>query len=346
LILEDNDHQRATARDAQAAARRHEIDLQVFYAGNLAVQQAQDIMRFVHLHADEQLGVMLIPVADAAPGNHSSVDALLALARRVVAKGAAWLVLNRGRESHVRALRQEFPHVPAAAFNLDQDGFGRLQGRQWKALLPHGGRVLHVVGNPLVTSSQRRRAAMLEEIRGAGLSLDEVEGGWSLERAREAVQRWLARAVVRGAEPNLVGCQNDAMALGAYEALQHAARDLDRPGLRRVPVTGGDGLPEGGQRWVTEGELAATIVMPTTSGLAVARLAEEWEGRGRMAAETILPVAPFPALEQLSPRLALVPHRLPVGSLDLASPGRLHELRDDVGQSDVPRVGGLRPAGS
>jgi ABC-type sugar transport system substrate-binding protein len=110
------------------------------------------------------------------------------------------------------------------------------------------------VGNALVSSSRDRRAGMLEEAGKAGFVIEEVEGAWTTDRAREAVYKWLVRARIRDAWPDLVGCQNDEMALGAREALLQAAQDFERPALARLPVTGGDGLPELGRKWVAEGK--------------------------------------------------------------------------------------------
>ena len=68
---------------------------------------------------------------------------------------------------------------------------------------------------------------------------------WAADRARQAVAKWLAGAARRDTWPDLVGCQNDEMGLGARDALREAAKTLGRPSLADVKVTGGDGLPDG-----------------------------------------------------------------------------------------------------
>ena len=52
-----------------------------------------------------------------------------------------------------------------------------------------------------------------------------------------------------------------------------------RPEWARVPFFGCDGLPQGGQREVDEGQLAATVVIPSCAGQAV-ELAAKWMGTG------------------------------------------------------------------
>ena len=300
LILEKNGYQQATAEAAQETARRYGIELVVRYAEGLAVQQSQDILHFVHENAGKEIGVLVQPVVDIDPRVESVGEhALHKLARRVAAKGAAWIVLNRSAARHIEALRQEFPLVPAGLFNADQRGFGLLQGRQFKALLPRGGHLLYVLGSSLASACRERKAGMVQETAIAGFTIHEVEGGWVADRAREAVHKWLLRAGVREVWPGLIGCQNDEMAMGSREALIRAARDLGRPELAEVLVTGGDGLPEMGQKWVGDRRLAATVVMPALGGIAVEALVRHWDGKRTLPVQTVVPVHSHPAVEHL-----------------------------------------------
>jgi len=298
LSLADNQYQRLLAKEACDAARHHGLELDISYSENLASQQSQDIVRFLHTNPDRGLCVVVLPVADidsAAQGSVTEHPVHL-LGRRVAAKGVGWIILNRDAEVQVSALRQEFPSLPVGLVTPDQKEFGRIQGRQFRALLPQGGRVLYVLGNPHVSSARDRRLGMLEQTAGAPFEFHELNGMWSAEKAREAVNRWLRSPTRQDKWPDLVGCQNDEMGLGAREALAEAARELNRPALVEVPVTGGDGLPEGGQRWVAEKKLAATVIVPSTSRLAIDLLAEAWVSRQPMPLKTVLKPSPFPPL--------------------------------------------------
>ena len=300
LLIENNSYQRATAREAMDAGRRHGVEIALFYAENLAVQQSRDILHFVNKNQGRSLGVVVEPVTDIEPASESMAgEALQKLARRVMAKGAAWLVLNRSVEARVQALRKEFPGVPAAVITADQSGFGRVQAGQFKTLLPRGGRVLYVLGSAVSSVSRDRRTAMLADV--AGLTVEEVEGGWVAERTRDAVLKWMRRAQVRDGWPDLVGCQNDEMAMGAREALVRAANEFRRPDLARIPVTGGDGLPDAGQRFVDEKRLTATVIMPPLAGLAIDALVAHWNGGHALPLQTIVPVRSHPPVPRLTP---------------------------------------------
>jgi ABC-type sugar transport system substrate-binding protein len=183
----------------------------------------------------------------------------------------------------------------------DQKELGRVQGQQFKALLPNGGRLLYVLGGAYASTAVERKNGMMEEIRRARIQVDELNGQWSLDKARDAVYKWLTSMTRQGGEvPDVIGCQNDEMALGAREAVERAAAELGRPALQKVRITGADGLPEGGQRWVEEKKLAATVVVPVTSGPAVELLARAWSARATMPPSTVLPSVSYPALERLS----------------------------------------------
>ena len=298
LISSNHPYQRLLANEAQEAAARHGLSLDIVFSESFAAQQAQDIMRFVHTNAGRKLGVVVITVSDSGSGGADvTQEPLYKLARRVAGKGVGWMVLNREVEPQVRALREEFPSLPIGLVTPDQKELGRIQGAQFRALLPRGGRALYVLGIPHISSVQDRRAGMREAIAGSGIEVDEVDGLWSLERSREVVYRWLeAPNRAQRGWPDLVGCQNDEMALGAREALERAARELQAPALRSVPVTGLDGLSDGGQRWVREGKLAATVIVPPTSGRAIDLLVESWASGGAPPLKSVHAPESFPPL--------------------------------------------------
>jgi len=296
LMSEQNSHQVANARAAQARARALSLELQVYFADSVAAQQSRDVIRFLYGNPDSELCVVIMPLSDMDPAQAAAEDhPVQKLARRVVSRGAGWIILNRDAEGLLASLRNEYPQVPIGLVTPDQKEIGRLQGRQFRHLLPRGGRILHVLGNPFVTSSRDRRGGMLESLQGAsGFTVDEVDAYWSKARAKEAVLKWLAGVSGRGEWPALVGCQNDEMASGAAEACAEAARRYNAPVLATVPVTGIDGLPDLGQKWVAEKTLAATIVLPTTADVAVDAIAQAWAG-APVPLKKVVPVTPFPA---------------------------------------------------
>jgi ABC-type sugar transport system substrate-binding protein len=296
LMNERNGHQLANRDAAAAAARDHGLELHVSFADGLAAQQSQDVIRFLHAGHEGRRCVVIMPVSDVDAAQASDEQhPLQKLAARVVARGVGWIVLNRDAEAHVAALQASAPEVPVGLVTPDQTEIGRIQAAQFRTLLPRGGRLLYVIGNPFVSSTRDRRAGMLEAVAGAGFSVDEVDGYWVADRARDAVLKWLTVASRRDAWPDLVGCQNDEMARGVRAALIEAARVYARPSLATVPITGCDGLPDEGQRWVAEKMLAATILMPTTADVAIHALARAWQTGRRLPPKTVVDVSPFPA---------------------------------------------------
>ena len=284
---ESNEYQQAVRDDALAAARKAGLTLNVYFAEDKVTTQIRQIYECLHRPPDER-PVALISI----PGR---VNALNRLAREVVQAGMGWVCLNR-RMDNLQTLRDEFPDVPISFVSPDQHEIGRIQGRQFRELLPRGGQVLYVQGDATSSPARDRLAGMREAIQGSRLELSSVlDGNWTASDAERVVGSWL-RIVMSGTLGiDLIGCQNDAMAVGARKALITVAEYLKRPDLAKVPLTGCDGVPGFGQKLVKEGHLAATIVMPTTGGAGVQLVARALSGGTRPPAEVFLPATSYPA---------------------------------------------------
>ncbi len=96
-------------------------------------------------------------------------------------------------------------------------------------------------------------------------------------------------------KPDLVGAQNDAMAMGARKALLAIRADW-----ARVPFTGCDGLPEGGQRLVNVKQLAATIVSPSNAGPAIDLIARWWKTKEQPPPTVVLSPTSYPPEVELT----------------------------------------------
>ena len=93
-----------------------------------------------------------------------------------------------------------------------------------------------------------------------------------------------------------VGAQNDAMAMGARNALATPPVARSHPSMSRIPVIGCDGTPDYGRRLVTAGKLSATVIMPPTAGRAVHEIASTLGGKASPPAEILLTPSSFPEL--------------------------------------------------
>jgi ABC-type sugar transport system substrate-binding protein len=290
LISDRTGYQRLQAEEGRNAAQKTRLELEVFSADDTAAQQSVQIVRFLHAHPQEQLAVVVMPVADI--GHEQAIESL---ARKVLSQGVAWLVLNRDLAAHVLKMRAEFPQLPVGLITIDNHEVGRIQGRQVRALLAkNAGTVLCVLGNALTSAARDRRAGLLEILTSA-VPVSEVEAMWSADSAGKVVARWLTSAILNEGSLAVVACQNDPMAVGARETLHRLAQERNRPEWMRVPVLGVDGLPTEGQRLVDQRTLAGTVVLPATAGQAIELLARAWHAQAAIAAKLVLQPRPYPS---------------------------------------------------
>lgn len=274
--------------DARAAAQRLGFELEILDAGDNAVLQIQQLFR--HIHAPEEQRPRALVVQTRVP------DGLERLARNAATAGIGWVLLNR-TAGYIDALRGEHSGLPIFSVTTDHEEIGRIQARQFQALLPRGGAVLYVQGPPETVAAQARLKGMESEAQGKGLEVKIVSGEWTEASAERAVSAWLRLKSSESFHPDLVGCQNDAMAVGARAALS-----AHRPDWAHLPFTGCDGLPESGQRLVREGRLAATIVLDSCAGPAVELLARLTDTGEVPPAGIVIPPRSLPPVGELGAR--------------------------------------------
>jgi len=220
--------------------------------------------------------------------------------REAAAAGIHFVFLN-AVEDDLDAVRREFPAVSVVTICPDEVETGRVQGRQMRALVPAGRRVLYIQGNPRSLASRERTTGMQEATAGAAFEVVLAGGDWSPAFAGRTVREWL-RFAVGGQRPfDLVCCQNDHMAGGALEALAAAAAESGKAEVARIPVAGCDGAPEIGQKMVREGRLVATVVLPRVAGPAVEKVAALLARGERLAPVTAHAATSFPPLGELTP---------------------------------------------
>jgi len=182
------------------------------------------------------------------------------------AAGVGWGIVNR-EVDYVPKLRQT-ASVPVFAVSTDQEEVGRIQGRQFSVLLKSAGEILYIEG-PSVTGATRLRTAGMISTKPLNARIKTLKGDWSEQGAHRIVQSWLSLSTSRLLHIQVIGCQNDAMAAGTRRAFEEMLSGAERNQWLSLPVTGCDGVPATGQRWVQEGRLAATVIIPPTMGLAM-----------------------------------------------------------------------------
>ncbi len=282
-----NDYQERLKEDALKRAKHLGFALDVHLAENDAHRQINQIKSAIERRAvTRTTAIMVCPVSENALG---------AAGRLAVVAGLDWILLNRSAD-YLEPLRQEFPRQVIFTVLPDQMEIGRIQGYQVRALAPPGERVLCITGRA-DTWSAGLRLAGLKEIAGGINPISDVDGSWTSEGARRAVDEWLEMQGRKGPIGAFVA-QNDDMALGTRQALRDAIARWALP-LAAVPIIGCDGSPRFGQRLVRERRLACTVAVSSSSGPAL-----DWLHRARTSHEqpptqVVLPVTSFPPIEEL-----------------------------------------------
>ncbi len=289
LTTQNNDYQIEQAASARAAAKDVGAELEIVYADGDTITQSTQILRAIQ--ADPLLrptAVIFEPVGGTA---------LPQVARTAVAAGVGWGVLNSD-PSYIAELKGS-AHAPIFSVSSDHKEIGRIQGRQFAALLPRGGSVLYIQG-PSDNAAAKDRTAGMQSTIPSNIQLVMLKGQWTEESAMKCVNSWLKLTAAGKSTIDLVGAQNDVMAIGARKILSTLSNLDERDRWMRVPYLGVDGLPKTGQTWVRDGLLTATILVPPNAGQAIRLLAAGLQSGKPVAERTFTVPESMPAVDKLT----------------------------------------------
>jgi ribose transport system substrate-binding protein len=290
LTTDDNDYQIEQAQSAEQAARNLGVELQILYANNDAITQSTQILKAVqsveNLRPD---AIVFEPVGGTA---------LPQVARAAVSAGIGWAVLNR-EASYIPELRK-FSTAPVFVVTSDHVEIGRIQGRQFAALLPKGGGLLYIQG-PTENSAAKERTLGMHETKPSNIHVTLLKGQWTEESSQRSVRSWLKLTTSQKAAIDLIGAQDDSMAIGARKAFQELS-EAEQERWLKLPFTGCDGLPKTGQAWVRSGILAATIYVPPNTGQAIAMLVQAIQQKKPQPERALTIAASIPPLQELKSR--------------------------------------------
>jgi ABC-type sugar transport system substrate-binding protein len=291
LTTNDNDYQIEQAQSAEQAARKLGVELQIVYADNDAITQSTQILKAIQADENQRPNAIVFePVGGTA---------LPQVARAAATAGIGWAVLNRDA-SYIPELRRSSP-APFFGVTSDHLEIGRIQGRQFAALLPHGGSILYIQG-PAENSAAKERTIGMQETKPANIHCILLRAQWTEESAQRSVRSWLKLSTSQKAAIDLVGAQDDSMAVGGRKAFEELANESERERWLKLPFTGCDGLPKTGEAWVRSGLLAATVFVPPNTGQAIEMLVDAIRN-GKKPPERALTVpVSIPELQALKPR--------------------------------------------
>jgi ribose transport system substrate-binding protein len=290
LTTDDNDYQIEQAQSAEQAAKKLGVDAQIIFADNDAINQSTQILKAIQAAPETRPDAIVFePVGGTA---------LPQVARAAAAAKIGWAVLNRDA-NYIAELRRTST-APVFAVSSDHVEIGRIQGKQFAAFLPKGGSVLYIQG-PSENSAAKERTAGMQETKPANIQLTLLRGQWTEDSAQRAVRSWLMLSTSQKMVVDLIGAQDDSMAMGARKAFQELTNEADREKWLALPFTGCDGLPKTGQTWVRSGLLAVTVFVPPNAGQAIDMFVQAIQ-HGKQPPERALTMpASIPPLDALSP---------------------------------------------
>jgi ribose transport system substrate-binding protein len=290
LTNNENDYQQEQAAAAERAARRLGVDIKIIHANNDAVGQSQQLLEFIQCSTGSR--------PDAIVFEPAGGTAFPQIARAAAAAGIGWVVLNHDVD-YLQQLRQAH-QVPMFSISTDHKEVGKIQGRQFAALLPQGGSVLYIEG-PANSSAAKERTLGMNSTKPIHIQVKSLRANWTEESARRAVSSWLRLSTSLGAHIELVGAQDDSMAAGARKAFGEITEG-DRERWLKIPFTGCDGLPKTGQSWVRSGLLTATIYIRPNTDLALEMLTEAFRTGSTLPECKLTVPESIPSLEELARR--------------------------------------------
>jgi ribose transport system substrate-binding protein len=287
LTNDDNDYQQEQAAAAEKAARRLGVEVKIIHANNDALAQSEQLLKYVQGAAGARPDAIMFEPAGGT--------AFPQVARAAAAAGIGWVVLNH-EVDYIRELRRTYK-VPVFAISSDHDAVGRIQGQQFAALLPNGGSILYIEG-PANSSAAKERTAGMLKTKPANIQVKTMRANWTEDSAYRTVSSWLRLRTSQESHMDLVGAQDDSMAIGARKAFSEIT-ESERARWMKIPVTGCDGMPKTGQAWVRNGTLAATIFIRPNTDLAIEMLVEAFKG-GSLPESRVTEPESVPSLQDLA----------------------------------------------
>ncbi|MBN1607093.1 MAG: substrate-binding domain-containing protein [Polyangiaceae bacterium] len=287
LRCEHQEFQQEQATAARAAGKREGVSVDVDYADNSPFAQIQQILSLAKRPPELRPGAIVVELVGDTEGYKTA-------ARAAVSGGMAWVEVS-GLATSIPLLRYEFPERFVMSVTTKEEDIGRIHAAQCRALLPPDASILYIEGPSLQPEVKARRHGLEEGLRRTQITIGRtLAGDWTEESAERAMTTFLNRASGQRFMPALVCAQNDEMAVGARRVA--VARDR---AWARLPYLGCDGIPSGGQKYVKERLLAATVMKPITAGVAVVQAAHGML-RGTRPRDIALAPESVPALDAVA----------------------------------------------
>src|SRR5271166_449209 len=179
LTNNNNDYQQEQAAAAQKAAQRLAVDAEIIHANNDALTQSQQLLHHIQDSSVVKPDAILFEPAGGT--------AFPQVARAAVAAGIGWVVLNH-EVDYILELRRA-TKVPVFAISSDHEEVGKIQGKQFGALLPNGGSILYIEG-PTNSSAAKERTRGMNRTKPANIQMRSMRPNWTEDSAYRTVSSW------------------------------------------------------------------------------------------------------------------------------------------------------------
>ncbi|HLK08378.1 MAG TPA: sugar ABC transporter substrate-binding protein [Candidatus Angelobacter sp.] len=283
----ENNYLREQEAAAKATAQRLGLDLHVINAKSDPITQSQQVLEVVQAQSGRPDAVIVEPVNN---------QGLPRVAEAAVAAGIGWVVSN-ARVDYLEPLRKS-AKAPVFAVSQDHMEIGRMQGRQFLAILPRGGSALYLRG-PATNFLAAQRSEGLESVLGSTVQMKSLKIQWTAESAYNSVTSWLRLSTVRADDTHLIAAQNTDFILAARRAFEENASGADRQKWLSLPYCG-VGVLSQTKPLLDAGTLNAAIVTSLTMDTAMDMLVRHIQTRSQPPAQTFVKAWSQPTLEDLA----------------------------------------------
>jgi ABC-type sugar transport system substrate-binding protein len=290
----DNAYQHEQGVVAKATADSLGLDLRVMHAQDDSITQSQQLLEIIQSNSLAQPDALLVePVTRTG---------LPRVAEAAVAKGIAWVVSNSDVD-YLKSLRKN-PQVPVFTVTQGQREIGRIQGKQFAALLPQGGSVLCIEG-PSASSVAIQRHEGVEDAKPRNVQITTLRSKWSEEGACQSVTAWLRLATSLAEKFDLVAGQTHELILGARKASQDIDNKEQKKKWLEVPCIG-IGISNHVKPLVDGRVLTAAVITSVTMELALRMLVRAFQTQVQPPERSIVEASSFPDLEKLAAKRSQV----------------------------------------
>ena len=184
---------------------------------------------------------------------------------------------------------------PLGAVGTNHTQVGEIQGRQVKAFLPEGGRVLCVSGPARSSAAQQRLEGLKTQV-GEDIEVQEIcAGQWTESDGIVAFNDWYRVAKAHDPVVQVIAGGNDELGLGARRACEALGNAKHRESLLEAKFLGVDGCPTFGERLLSDGTLTASVFTPANTGMALQHLASYWTKGTPVPLRSYTMARPLPA---------------------------------------------------